>query len=152
MESTWKLHHVGIPVRDLDASMDDYQSSGFASFGQEFFIDSSKAAEYLVYDKTPDPIVKTRGVMGKLGPLGIELLQPVEGHTVHKELLDSTGEGIGHIAYTVDDLEVETARLIEKGFPVILSIKPVGRAKPSAAYFDTRAKFSNLIIELIQAN
>lgn len=102
----WKLHHVGIPVRNLDQSLDDYQSFGeLAWFGEEFFIDSSQAAQYLVYGKQPDPVVQTRGVMGRVGPIGVELLQPVQGNTVHKELLDSVGEGVGHIAYAVPDLE-----------------------------------------------
>ncbi|MDP7146062.1 MAG: VOC family protein [Pseudomonadales bacterium] len=151
MDSTWKLHHVGIPVRDLDRSLEDYKSLGMATFQPEFQIDSSRVEEYLVYGKTPDPVVKTRGVLGQMGPLGIELLQPVQGETVHKELLESTGEGIGHVAYTVDDLEEETAKLVERGFPVILSIRPAGQTKRSAVYIDTRSKFSNLIIELMQA-
>lgn len=150
MESTWKLRHVGIPVRDLDKSMEDYKSLG-ASFRTEFLIDSSRFAEYLVYGRTPDPVVKTRAVMGRMGSLAIELLQPVQGETVHRELLESTGEGIGHIAYTVDDLEEETAKLVDKGFPVILSIRPHGQTRRSAVYIDTRTRFSNLIIELIQA-
>ena len=152
MESTWKLRHVGIPVRDLDKSLEDYRSLGVTSFQPEFLIDSSKFDEYKVYGKTPDPVVKTRAALGKVGPLGIELLQPIEGETVHKELLENTGEGIGHIAYAVDDLEKETAKLVEKGFPVILSIRPPGQTRRSAVYIDTRSRFSNLIIELIQAN
>jgi catechol 2,3-dioxygenase-like lactoylglutathione lyase family enzyme len=151
MAEGWKLHHVGIPVRDLDQSMADYGAlAELASFGQEFLIDSSKAAEYLVYGQQPDPVVQTRGVMGRVGPLGVELLQPVQGHTVHRELLDAVGEGVGHIAYTVPDLEVEVARLEQAGFPVILSITPAGRSERSAVYIDTRARFSNLIIELMQ--
>jgi len=151
MESTWRLRHVGIPVRDLDKSIEDYRRLGIASFQPEFLIDSSKFAEYKVYGKTPDPVVKTRAALGKVGPLGIELLQPVQGETVHKEFLENAGEGIGHIAYAVDDLEAETAKLVEKGFPMILSIKPPGRKQRSAVYIDTRTRFSNLIIELIQA-
>ena len=73
MESTWKLHHVGIPVRDLDKSLDDYKSLGMATFQPEFQIDSSELEEYLVYGKTPDPVVRTRAVLGQMGPLGIEL-------------------------------------------------------------------------------
>lgn len=147
MKDTWTLHHIGIPVRDLDASMANYLAVG-ATFQAPFLIDSSRTAEYLVYGKTPDPVVKTRGVMGKLGQLGIELLQPVEGHTVHRELLESTGEGVGHVAYTVPDLESEIAALEQQGFEVILSIRP--RDKRTAAYIDTRGKLSNLIIELMQ--
>lgn len=89
MSETWKLHHVGIPVPDLDRAIEDYQTLGNATFQPEFLIDSAQMQEYLVYGKTPDPTVKTRGAMGTLGPLGIELLQPLQGHTVHKELLDS---------------------------------------------------------------
>ncbi len=152
MENTWKLHHVGIPVRDLDKSIKDYQSLGTTTFQPEFVIDSSKFAEYLVYGKTPDPVVKTRVAMGQVGPLRVELLQPLQGETVHKELLEKTGEGIGHIAYTVDNLEEETAKLAEKGFQVILSIIRPGQTRRSAVYIDTRSSFSNLLIELIQAS
>ena len=65
--------------------------------------------------------------------------------------VESSGEGVGHIACTVDDLEAEAAKLVERGFPVILSIIPAGKTSRSAVYFDTRGKFSNLIIELMQA-
>jgi 4-hydroxyphenylpyruvate dioxygenase-like putative hemolysin len=86
-----------------------------------------------------------------MGPLGVELLQPVEGQTVHRELLEHVGEGVGHVAYTVEDLEAETEKMESRGFPVILSIKPAGQEQRSAVYLDTRSKFSNLIIELMQA-
>jgi methylmalonyl-CoA/ethylmalonyl-CoA epimerase len=152
MDSNWKLVHVGISVHDLDKSMEEYKALGVASFKREFLIDSSQFDEYLVYGKTPDPVVKTRGVMGQVGPLGVELLQPLQGETVHKELLDKTGEGIGHIAYAVENLEEETAKLVEKGFPVILCIRRPGQTGRSAVYIDTRRVFSNIIIELIQAN
>ena len=156
MPETWKLHHLGIPVPDLDQAIENFQTLGNATFEPEFLIDSAQMQEYLVYGKVPDPIVRTRGAMGTLGPLGIELLQPLQGHTVHKELLESVGTGglgagIGHIAYTVDDLEAEAASLVEKGFPVILSITPKGQTKRSAIYFDTRSKLNNLIVELMQA-
>jgi len=152
MESTWKLIHLGKPVRDLDKSLKNFESLGTATFNPEFQIDSSKYAEYKVYGKTPDPVVKTRGAMGKVGGVGVELLQPVQGETVHKELLESTGEGIGHLAYLVDDLEAEAEKMVERGFPIILSIRAEGQTRRNAIYFDTRNKFSNLIIELIQTN
>ena len=66
-------------------------------------------------------------------------------------MLERAGEGVGHVAYTVDDLEAETAKLVERGFPVILSIRHAGNDTRSAVYLDTRSKFSNLIIELMQA-
>ncbi len=151
MESTWKMVHVGIPVLDLDKSIEDYKSLGVASFNPERLIDSSNFAEYLVYGRTPDPVVKTRVALGQVGTLGIELLQPIQGETVHKEFLESTGQGIGHIAYAVEDLEAEIAKLVEKGFPVILSFTDKGQERRRGVYIDTRSKFSNLITELVQA-
>ena len=151
METNWKLVHLGMPVQDLDKSMENFKAMGIASFKPEFMIDSSNFDEYLVYGKTPDPVVKTRGVLGKIGLVGIELLQPFQGETVHKEFLESNGEGIGHLAYLVDDLEAEIAKLEEQGFPVILSFKPKGFEKRTGVYVDTRSKFSNLITELLQA-
>ena len=76
--SNWKFHHLGIPVRDLDRSREAYEALGTASFRQEFVIDSSRIEEYLVYGKTPDPVVRTRAIMGTVGPVGVELLQPVQ--------------------------------------------------------------------------
>lgn len=150
MESHWTFHHLGIPVLDLDQAMATYRQMG-ATFEPEFRIDSRKAGAYLVYGKTPEPAVVTRGVMGRMGPMGVELLQPLQGETVHKELLETKGEGVGHIAYTVDDLETEVSRLVGRGCPEILSITPAGRSERSAVYIDTRDKLSNLIVELMQA-
>ena len=151
MESTWKLLHVGIPVKDLDKTIDDYKSLGVASFKPEYLIDSRNFAEYLVNGKTPDSVIKTRAAKGEVGSLGIELLQPVQGKTVHKEFLESDDLGIGHIAYEVDDLETEIEKLVEKGFPVILSFTSKGDTRRRGVYMDTRSHFSNLILELIQA-
>ncbi|MDE0757862.1 MAG: VOC family protein [Pseudomonadales bacterium] len=152
MKESWTFHHIGIAVVDLDKSMQDYGTlTAQTSFKQTFVIDSSKAAEYLVYGKPPDPVVRTRAVMGQVGPLGVELLQPVQGDTVHSELLEAKGEGVGHIAFTVEDLEAETAQLEAQGFEVILSIKPAGGNNRSAVYIDTRGRLSGLIIELMQA-
>ena len=48
---TWKLHHLGIPVPDLDQAIEDYQTLGNATFQPEFLIDSAQMQEYLVYGK-----------------------------------------------------------------------------------------------------
>lgn len=152
MEDNWKLVHIGIPVFDLEKAIKNYRSLGAASFKEIRVIDSSCFAEYLVYGKTPNPTVTTRAVDGRMGSLGIELLQTVQGETVHKEFLEKNGEGVGHIAYEVENLDDEVARMVEKGFDVILSFKTDSPNPRRGVYIDTRDRFSNLITELIQAS
>ena len=74
----------------------------------------------------------------------IEIIQPLEGRFVNKEFLDTVGEGVNHIAFEVDDLAAERARLEAMGF------KPVYHS-PVFAYFDTRSQ-GNLMIELKQSH
>ena len=72
----------------------------------------------------------------------MEFIQPLEGSWVNKEFLDTVGEGVNHIAFSVSDLEAETERLTRMGFPVVFG-------NERCAYFDTR-RMGNLIIELVR--
>ena len=142
MEDNWKFHHVGVIVKDMDKAVDYYQSLGIATFRPEHMFDSSTFADWKLYGKTPDTIDKHRGRFIQIGPVALELLQPVSGESIHNEFF---GEGIEHIAFSVDDLEEETAKLVEKGIPAIVS----GKGIASWAYFDTH-RVGNVLIELIQ--
>ena len=99
-----------------------------------------------------DPKAELKLKMVQLGSVTLELLQPVEGDFTHKEFLDSNGEGIQHIAFTVDDIDFdkETAKMVEKGCPVILTAKDLGTGG-RCAYFDTR-KVGDVIIELMETS
>ncbi len=129
MENSWKFHHIGVAVKDMDKALEYYQSLGIIA--------------------TIEPEVQEDGIKLRyvqIGSITFELVQPVEGESPQKEFLNSRGEGIDHIAFSVDDLDEETAKLVEKGVPIIIG----GRSKTGGfAYFDTR-KVGNVIIELIQ--
>jgi len=146
MESNWKFHHVGVAIRDIDKTVEYYQSLGIGTFQPEFLFKSSNFADFTVNGKPPDTIVELRIRYVQIGPFQLELIQPVEGESPQKEFLNSRGDGIDHIAYTVDDLDKETDKLTKKGIKVIFSGK---RQTGGFAYFDTR-KVGNVIIELMQ--
>ncbi len=139
MGNNWELAHVGVVVRDMDKTVEYYQSLGIATkIGPERTADSLDA---MVYGKPAAPCkIKIRAV--QIGPLELLLNQPVEGESRQKDFLDSRGEGINHIAFTVDDLDSERTKLVEKGIPVMYEIK-------GNAYFDTR-KFGNVVVQLLQ--
>ena len=80
-----------------------------------------------------------------IGPIGIELIQPVSGETPQKQFLESRGEGISHIAFIVDDIEEAISIMVEEGFQVISSSKNEGGG--GMAFFDTD-KVGGVQIEL----
>ena len=147
MESNWKFHHVAILVRDLDKAIEYYQTLDIATFPPEFMLDSTEYIEYEVFGKTPDTVDKTRMRFADIGPFRLEFVQSLEGGAIYKEFLNSQGEGVHHIAFTVDDLKEETAKLVGKGVKVITKVKFSTGA--GFVYFDTR-QFGNVIIELVQ--
>ncbi len=151
MEDNWNFYHVGVIVRDITKAVEHYQSLGCTlgtpRFPIEFFLDSRTYLGYEVYGKTPESLHNTKVMYVNLHSFLIELMQPLEGESLYKKFLDNQGEGVHHIAFTVDNLEEEAAKLIEKGFPVITKVKRTGGS--AFAYFDT-SKVDNIIIELVQ--
>ena len=71
----------------------------------------------------------------------------LEGKTAYREALDKWGEGINHLAFTVDNLEAETATLAANGVKVLLC--GTYKTARSFAYFDTR-EVGNMMVKLIQ--
>ena len=133
MESNWKFDHIGSVVRDVDKSVEYYQSLGIVDKATDRITMEGKKAKLI-------------GRFIHIGSLMIELWQPVRGETVQQEFLNSRGEGVNHIAFHVDDLAREKAKLVEKGISVVFSVK---EQEGDMAYFDAR-KVGNILIELIQ--
>jgi methylmalonyl-CoA/ethylmalonyl-CoA epimerase len=135
-----KLIQVGVVVKDLDKVVERLVSLGIGPFTPMTIPDD---AEQWFRDKPLDAKFKISGA--KLGEIVLELIQPVEGKSPHQEFLDSQGEGIQHIAFAVDDLDREVAKLTKKGVSVLLS---ANLRNVRVAYLDLGA--GGLVIELIQ--
>jgi len=80
------------------------------------------------------------GALAQVGPIELELFQTVEGLSVYQDWIDKHGEGLHHVKFITEDMDVErTARIMaEQGFTSILS----GRFGPPEykgqfCYFDT---------------
>ena len=145
----WKFRGHGVAVRDVDRTAEYYQSLGIAAVQPEATFDSSSIADFKVYGTPPETTVKARTRTAQVGPVVYEFIQPLEGEAIYREYLDRRGEGIIDLTFTVDDLDRETARLVEKGVPVILSGKP--QTGGAFACFDTREDGGDIMIRLIQA-
>ena len=137
-----RFDHIGVIVRNLDKAIEYYQSLGIGPFEK---MDLSGLTGKTMYGKPTD--FETEMAMAKLGAVGIELIQPVKDAPLFEEFLENNGEGINHIAFVVDDLKKETAKLTGKGAKVILEARL--ESGGGGAYLDTR-EVGGVIIELVQ--
>lgn len=134
MNNTWKFRHLGIAVADIDRAVSYYQSLGVADLEPEIVLD------------THDKKSKVRIRFLQIGSLRVELLQPL-GPSVYGDFLGRHGDGLQHIAFTVDDLEKEAGELGRRGARRLSTLElPDGRRLAS---FDTGG-VGDIHTELVQ--
>ena len=143
MKEDWKLHHLGLVIKDMDKAVEYFESLGIGEIGPEEVLDRRGVSDYQVFGHKPKED-KTLARQFKVGPITINLLQPVVGETATCEFMRDRGEGLNHVCLLVDDLEKETRELTEKGVLLMESMTSVGNHK-----FDTR-KVGNMFLELLQ--
>ena len=126
-----KFHHVAVIVKNMDEAVEYYQALGIGPFGPSNLVHIDRK----MYGKPVPADIKNMVKVTKMGPIGIELIQPVSGESLPRKFLESRGEGINHIGFIVDDIEEATAIMVEAGFKVISSSKNEGGG--GMAFFDT---------------
>ena len=95
---------------------------------------------------------KKAGYRGKralanLGPITFELIELIEGKTIHESFLKEKGEGLHHIGFAVTDLK----KVVDKAEAQGLKVTQGLRRKDGSgfAYLDSD-KIGGVIFELIQ--
>lgn len=128
-----KIEHIGIAVKDIDAS-----NNLFASlFGKE---------HYKIED------VESEGVKTSFfgcGPNKIELLQATNENSPIAKFIEKKGEGIHHVAFAVEDIESEIARLTDEGFKMIHEKPKKGADNKLIAFLHPKST-NGVLIELCQ--
>jgi methylmalonyl-CoA/ethylmalonyl-CoA epimerase len=128
-----KVEHIGIAVKSLAQSLP-------------------------VFEKLLDsPCYKTESVDSEnvntaffqKGETKIELLEPMKEEGAVSRFLDKKGEGIHHLAFEVEDIYAEMARLKEKGF-TLLSEQPKPGADNKLVCFLHPRSTNGVLIELCQ--
>jgi methylmalonyl-CoA/ethylmalonyl-CoA epimerase len=129
---TEKIHHIGIAVNDIQKSL-------------------SKWRQYLTFTTGDIEEIKTRGV--KVATLGfdegplIELLEAVGSESPIKKFIDKHGEGIHHICFKTDDLDLKVRELKKKGIRFVQE-SPVLGAGGSRIIFVHPDNLNGVLIEL----
>ena len=98
-----KIEHIGIAVKDLEQSNELYAKLlGVKHYKTEFVNSESVKTSFF-----------------KIGESKIELLQATDPESPIAKFIEKRGEGLHHLAFDVDNIEVEIKRLIKKGFELI---------------------------------
>ena len=137
------LIQIGVVVKDMDKAIERLAILGIGPFYSKMPPADSKS---LFRGKNFVAAERVKIKATRLGNSELELIQPTEGESPHKEYLQEKGEGIQHVAFAVDDLEKAVARLTASGSKMLLD----GRRKDGSgvAYLDLDV--AGIIVELIK--
>ncbi|MHA2126188.1 MAG: hypothetical protein ACXABO_15485 [Promethearchaeota archaeon] len=144
----WKFQGIGMCVRDLDKAVEYWEGLDIIDFHNETELSSSIIDPINMSSEIKESSFKTRTRIGHVGPVAFEFIQPLEGISIYQESLDTRGEGVTEMTFTVANLEKEAAIMKYRDIPVVLSGKP--KNGPAFACFDTREYSGNIVIKLIQ--
>jgi methylmalonyl-CoA/ethylmalonyl-CoA epimerase len=128
-----KVEHIGIAVKDIQASSSLYETLlGVPCYKTQL---------------VPSEAVQT--AFFRVGQSKIELLSATEENSVISNFIARKGEGIHHIAFEVDDILKEMARLKAEGF-ILLNEQPKKGADNKLVCFVHPKGTSGVLIELCQ--
>lgn len=128
-----KIEHIGIAVKDLEAS-------------NQLF------AAILGEPPYKAETVESEGVTTsffEVGPNKIELLEATNPDSPIAKFIEKRGEGIHHIAFEVEDIEAEIARLQEEGFTLLHQQPKMGADNKLIAFMHPKSS-NGVLIELCQ--
>lgn len=127
-----KIEHIGIAVKDIAQANEVYtRLLNTPPYKQE-----AVASEH----------VNTS--FFQVGETKIELLEATNSDSAIAKFIEKRGEGIHHIAYDVEDLAAERARLIAEGFQPIGEIK-AGADNKLVCFFHPKSA-AGVLVELCQ--
>jgi len=128
-----KIEHIGIAVKSLEVSN--------VVFEKLFGVPAYKSEE-----------VASEGVNTSFftnGPNKIELLEATNPESPIAKFIEKKGEGIHHIAFDVEDIISEIARLKAEGFIVLNEVPKKGADNKLVAFLHPKTT-NGVLIELCQ--
>jgi methylmalonyl-CoA/ethylmalonyl-CoA epimerase len=128
-----KIEHLGIAVSSIDQTVKTFETLlGSACYKTE---------------EVQSEGVKTAFLM--IGESKIELLEATNPESPIARFLEKKGRGIHHIAFEVDDIDAELARLTAEGFQLIHQSPKEGADNKRIAFLHPSST-EGVLIELCQ--
>lgn len=128
-----KLEHIGIAVKDIEAS-------------NELFATLFNAPHYKI-ESVESEGVKTS--FFQVGESKIELLEASSPDSAIAKFIEKRGEGIHHLAFEVEDIDAEIERLSGEGFTLIHTKPKDGADNKRIAFLHPKST-NSVLVELCQ--
>ncbi len=130
---TKKVSHIGVAVKDLEASIPFYRDMLNMEFeGTEVVEEQKVKVAFLVTGETR-----------------IELLEATAEDSPIAKFIEKKGEGVHHVAYEVADIEAAIADLMAKGIRMIDEKPRLGAHKNLIAFIHPKAS-GGVLTEICQ--
>ena len=128
-----KVEHIGIAVKDLKASNLLFEALlGVPHYKTEAVVSEGVTTSFF-----------------DVGTHKIELLEATQPNSPIAKFITKKGEGVHHIAFEVENLEVELARLKAEGFELIHETPKEGADNKRIAFLHPKTT-NGVLIELCQ--
>jgi methylmalonyl-CoA/ethylmalonyl-CoA epimerase len=127
------IEHIGIAVKNLETSVPLFESLLNVKCYKQETVESEKVITAFF----------------KTGQTKIELLQDEKEDGVIKNFIERKGEGIHHIAFEVENIRNEVARLKQEGF-IVLNEEPKKGADNKLVCFLHPKSSNGVLIELCE--
>jgi methylmalonyl-CoA/ethylmalonyl-CoA epimerase len=122
------VNHIGIAVRSIDA--------------QRPFYEGTLGAVFEGVEEVPDQ--KVRVGFFRIGDVRLELLEPSDPTSTVAAFLDKRGEGLHHVAFTVEGIEERIAELKRSGVRMIDDAPRPGAHHMRIAFLHPKSTFGML--------
>ncbi len=122
------INHIGIAVRSIDA--------------QRSFYEGTLGAVFECVEDVPDQRVRVG--FFRVGDVLLELLEPSDPASTIASFLDKRGEGLHHVAFTVEGIEARIAELKQSGLRMIDNAPRPGAHHMRIAFLHPKSTFGIL--------
>ena len=130
----YKIEHIGLAVKDLEAS-------------NNLFAQLLGRPHYKVEEVASESV---RTSFFQTGESKVELLEATAPESAIAKFIDKRGEGLHHVAFEVEDIRKEMARLEAEGFR-LLNAEPKRGADNKLVCFIHPKTANGVLVELCQS-
>lgn len=132
---------IGVVVRDLNKTIEHYEKV----LGMGPFVVPEITYFDTYYYGTPTNFAFKMGFCS-LGPVELELVEPVVGPTIYHDFLNAKGEGIHHIGFDIKNLDEKLLLCKNLGIEVL----QMGRTPTGGFAYLNTDRIGGVIFELMQ--